>query len=814
MSQLEADRTIHRHPKDGLPWLPAKTLTGIWRDACEQVALGLDNGIPSDWSRWVEILFGDQPSLRRENPAKKPVAARLSVREARLPSGLRHLLNQKENIRLKESLTFLKPGIRVNPETGTTLDDHLRTEEVARAGTVLVSEAIILEAVGWHESQKKQAVALLQAGTLLVERLGGKRRRGLGHCRWEMRDSLTRGPFQSKEELLLCLDKDASPLADTTPQGADETPYSATVATNGNDAALPNAMRPSLPGKWQSFEISLELLAPVVCAAATLGNVVESLDFIPGTQLLGAVAQRLAQEAKLPFEGFAKAVARGDLRLLDAHPEMSDGTRGQPVPHAIFYDKERGGLDKKDGKVWNRMAEMGPEHEPKTTENEQKNNTEQLKQHRKGYVSLSKTEGKLPPFTTIAMVPATHNVVEDAYQRPTEAVGGVYTYMAIAQGQTFRSRLLVRQEIANKWPDGWQNRIEGEIRLGRAKKDGYGRVRLSMHCTHVTTTGQEQRGGSLRLWLLSDCLIRDEWLRYSTQINDLARCVGEALSRLAGEQLGAFYVEVSGTTNYLLSSLLRTRRRESWHQQWGLPRPSFICFAAGSCIDFVVTRGKLTQELMRRLEEEGLGERRAEGFGEVACNHWLVMEPLSGMTASDHCPPGNNSPEGDLNDFEPEFARLLQKVAWRDSLARASTALAHRDTLEKWQENLPGNSQLGVLRGVLSSLRSWEDRGRLETWLGHLQEVPKRKKKWSESTLNMLSNALRDPEQIWTILEPHAGANAFPTILGESIKTIRCDLWGDALRMLWGAVIRREQRRREQHQCGAMCDQPAQGERS
>ncbi|HBL14417.1 MAG TPA: hypothetical protein DD379_24120, partial [Cyanobacteria bacterium UBA11162] len=39
----DVDRLVQRD-RNGLPYIPGKTLTGIWRDACELVALGLDNG--------------------------------------------------------------------------------------------------------------------------------------------------------------------------------------------------------------------------------------------------------------------------------------------------------------------------------------------------------------------------------------------------------------------------------------------------------------------------------------------------------------------------------------------------------------------------------------------------------------------------------------------------------------------------------------------------------------------------------------------------------------------------------------------------
>ena len=52
-----------RRDKNDLPYVPAKTLTGIWRDACETVARGLDNGEGNGvWQQWVTYLFGDQPA--------------------------------------------------------------------------------------------------------------------------------------------------------------------------------------------------------------------------------------------------------------------------------------------------------------------------------------------------------------------------------------------------------------------------------------------------------------------------------------------------------------------------------------------------------------------------------------------------------------------------------------------------------------------------------------------------------------------------------------------------------------------------------
>ena len=53
------DRLIQRDTNN-LPYIPAKTLTGILRDGCELVVEGLDEGKTGRWHDWLEYLFGSQ----------------------------------------------------------------------------------------------------------------------------------------------------------------------------------------------------------------------------------------------------------------------------------------------------------------------------------------------------------------------------------------------------------------------------------------------------------------------------------------------------------------------------------------------------------------------------------------------------------------------------------------------------------------------------------------------------------------------------------------------------------------------------------
>src|SRR5450432_381037 len=84
----DVDATVRRDA-DGLPFVPAKTLIGIWRDACEQVAGWLDgSGGGAPWQAWVDWIFGSQPDMAGDRTAvagRGPEPAALALSPARLP---------------------------------------------------------------------------------------------------------------------------------------------------------------------------------------------------------------------------------------------------------------------------------------------------------------------------------------------------------------------------------------------------------------------------------------------------------------------------------------------------------------------------------------------------------------------------------------------------------------------------------------------------------------------------------------------------------------------------------------------------------
>jgi len=730
------DRLVLRD-EDGLPFIPAKTLTGIWRDACEQVAFGLDNGKKNNWYQWLVYLFGEQPALATGPIASSPKPAALSVRAANLPASLRQAIAHRPEV--KQALTFIKPGVSIDPETGSAKTDFLRFEEMVRCGTILEADFSLSSLTS---ELYDCAIAFLRAGAAFVERLGAKRRRGLGRCRLSLSDI-------DLNWALTWLEKHPTP---------GDIPEFQTVKLY---AELPDRAPAEEP--WYKLELPLHLLSPVLAYHRQVGNVIETLDYIPGTYLLSAIYHRL----RLQGLDLSEAIARGDLLVTHATLAVS-GTRGLPVPFAWFSEK----LDPLQfyNLFYVRASEI----------------SRQVKGCRRGYVTG--VEPILPK--NVPTILQTHNVVEDEQQRPTEAVGGVYSYQAIAPGTELRAELRLRKSLVVG--QDWVKLLTDTYDLGRANKDDYGLVRVNI----VKPPEPIASGGdtsppdpkSLVVWLLSDVLLRDKRLRYSAQLEDLQ----DTLSRLLDVTL-----QVREAEN-LLSSFTRPHRTESWQKSWGLPRPSLVGLAAGTCVLYDVVSGTLKPENLADLEITGIGDRRVEGYGQISFNHPLLSQKEFTVNAAS--PPQIESRQFQAvssGDKIYEYATIVEQAAWLDAIRKQAIALAavpdRRFSILGLTitgtppSSQPSLSQLGTFRSLLFGLHDSAHKGidSVLTWLDRAYS----KDKWSQNS--GAKELLTNDRKVWQVL--NLDYNAL-TVTQDGETNLKRQLWLEAVQVVVDACIRSHKR--------------------
>lgn len=721
------DRRVQRD-QDGLPYVPAKTLAGVWRDACEVAAHALDSGPAGVWHDWVDDLFGTQhhttgPGRGTSRPARLAVGGAL-----RMPGRMGEALRGRPQLR--QAAAFLKVGVAIDPATGTAADEELRVEEMARAGVCLTGSAELGTSPPLGAEQRRAAAALLWAGARLVERIGANRRRGAGRCRLELDGAL----FPADLDILASASPPAPPPHRYGDVAADPVPASG-------------------PG-WERATLLLRTRTPVLVPAQTQGNLVSGRDHLPGGALFPAVLRCLGGRA-------AALARRGDLVVTAAAP-------GPPVPRVYLAKKGDPSV-----LLANALADE-PDGSGKPAG--------------RGFLDAGAEgdgDGDAPPRVVLPeTVVRMHNTIRDDVQRPTQDIGGVYIYEALAPGQEFRAEVRVRAGVLTS---GWAGKLAGTWRVGASSKDDYGLVDVTLAGAGPLDTSGGTRPGlsegeELVVWAQSDVLVRDRRLRPSADAADVGRALERALAA-AGARGVRLAPLRDGRTSLALS------RVDSWHRTWQLPRPTLLGVAGGSCLLFRVTQGSVPPRALAEVECGGIGERTAEGFGQVLLNDPRLRRRLATSAVPRQEPPGQapaaERAAGETAPLAPgetgyEEARVIERAAWREAMRRAAEELAaDRRRRERIVPTQPTLTQLNAVRRLFPAL----DDEAVTTWLDSLA--------WPEEAIARLRRLLTERHTVWDHLKlPEAELTA----TRDGRETLRAELATEAIRVLLETCLREHAR--------------------
>jgi CRISPR-associated protein Csx10 len=186
----------------------------------------------------------------------------------------------------------------------------------------------------------------------------------------------------------------------------------------------------------------------------------------------------------------------------------------------------------------------------------------------------------------------------------------VFRYEALAPRQTLRAHVLVSERgaeiLKNLLGDG------AAIALGKSRTAGYGRAQAKCVSDAASLDGWNELGdpvasaaadGKWRLTLLSDALLRDAGGRQSAS--------GDAVKAALADALGVAVDKIVVTPRYVT-----VRTVGGFNRTWGLPLAQATAARMGS--EYEVESDALTAEQARQLEQHGIGERRADGFGRIA----------------------------------------------------------------------------------------------------------------------------------------------------------------------------------------------------
>lgn len=566
--------------------------------------------------------------------------------------------------------------IRISPRTRRAAPQQLFTQEEGDLRALFTFTATC----PFPTAQDERDAALLIAAARMVRHLGAARRRGRGECEITMEK------------------------ATGLPGGAEWTQDQALEAFKAGwfintPAADTPAVAPQAPPELDGPRVRLRLVArtvePVIVAKRSeAGNVYEGLLSIPGTTLLGALANRAAKKLGLRLgetapEEFVKLFFRGGIRvtsLVPAEHDQQNPLRLYPAIHApldIF------------------ACEAHPLSHPLGSFALRTDLPEKCSKCGADLIPVS----KLAPLLKLYRRPIPHKPPrrEEAHIRLNRETGRVrtgdlYEYAALEAGQWLTGELDCANETCWQRLQALTGLAEEQavpLRLGKASQRGYGLVTCVLTRLNDTAPSPwtlrplEQRIVSasepFSLLLLTDAIITDAWGRYEHSFDQ--PWVAQIL-QLEPEQIS---LRGQYGAARIVDTFNASRRAPRWRDEaivagsaagiaispeglqslvaaWRIALGQMPMNSAVSD-ELAALRWRLTQ-----IEATGIGLRTMEGFGRVVFNH-PVYAPLADGCLED----GVMAP--DLPEFHPpsDTGQLVAEALFRrDYQAQLLSSELHR----------------------------------------------------------------------------------------------------------------------------------------
>jgi len=219
----------------------------------------------------------------------------------------------------------------------------------------------------------------------------------------------------------------------------------------------------------------------------------------------------------------------------------------------------------------------------------------------------------------------------------------LYSRRVFQEHARFQGELLVEDDLAPVLQQFIKEIAStGLVRIGTGRSRGMGKVSLALEAIRESEqdrfTSFKQRAvafntklreqvqsasGSLKLapfyfalTLHSPLILRDNLLRYRGVIN---------------EKLLQELLNISADSFSLICQNADTRQILGWNELWGMPRTKEVAIDTGSVFLFVTTieEEKALEELLNalfKLEQAGVGRRKAEGFGRICVSDQFHQE--------------------------------------------------------------------------------------------------------------------------------------------------------------------------------------------
>lgn len=535
------------------------------------------------------------------------------------------------------------------------------------------------------DEQAIAEAALLVASARMVRHLGAGRRRGRGECSVHLQ-GVSNWPA-----------KTASAQPDEKALLAIFESYWLTNKSLVDVELSKSSAVSSLPRTGQPLRLVMAVRTdePVLIAQrAEAGNQFDSLGYIPGFVLRGAFASLLAARHDLTnttvYQIFTDLFFREAVRFSPLLPTFRQGRHlypAIPAPQNLFVSELHPGKGKL---IHGHTVQDG--HEAARGDFKDSQGGRDLK--------LEPLSGWLAVRSNAEVVRADRSSEMHVTMNPDTGRARdqqLFGYVTIPAGQYFLGEMVFADSsdwtafqkligLPNVPPvdedSGETTGAPGaifEVRVGKATRRGYGLMSCVLfqasHLDYSLWAGLsiEDRVTSvqqpLTLTLLSDAIVPDLWGR-SYQVFD-----GIWLSATLGVKVKI--ADEKGIKSGISHPLQFARSRivDTFNNHIGLPRHRDIAMTAGSAVTLLIDEDISLDDLherFRKVETQGIGLRRHEGFGRVAFNHPVYTNACqavgytTGVKIPDTLQPGKAHHNAILAN-EAKF-----RDGWKESLLRLS----------------------------------------------------------------------------------------------------------------------------------------------
>jgi len=342
------------------------------------------------------------------------------------------------------------------------------------------------------------------------------------------------------------------------------------------------------------FYYQLTTIDPVIVSVNNASaNNHGSLDYIPGSALLGALAAEHYHH--LPVEDSWNAFHSGHIRFSPAYPVANEQIC-LPIPASWHYEKGKNTIANNQFNpqiisnhacsTFNRDSEM--------------NSNKQFKQCRNGYFASNGISAKVTQSV------ATKTAIDSDYGKAK--VSHLFSYSHIESGQKFAGWIDCSDEaLATKLKQS----LQGIIRIGRSRNSEFGRVKsqlIEVSEKKGNLSDSKMDANTLVIWCLSDCEM------FNT--NGLPTYVPE---------LSTINNKLQGKLNRELSFILSSRISRFNQKRMGLDSEQLL-ITNGSVLVYDL-QVPADIEVLEQLQKNGMGRNRQQGLGWVSINPQWALAP-------------------------------------------------------------------------------------------------------------------------------------------------------------------------------------------